>query len=473
MTPRVSLYELNNKVRGILNESLPDLLWVVAEINELNTNNSGHCYLELIEKDKVKDKIIAKARATIWAFKFRLLKPYFETTTGQSFSSGIKVLLQVQVEFHELFGYSLNIHDIDPTYTVGDLARQKLLTIKKLKNEGIFLMNKELSLPLLPSNVAIISSRTAAGLQDFIHQLKNNPFGYVFNPKLFPALVQGKDAEDSIIRALDRIFIHEDFFDLVVIIRGGGSQADLNCFNNYFLASHVAQFPLPVLTGIGHEKDETVTDLVASVSLKTPTAVAEFIIQTFNEFDNEITEIQEQIINQVAQILTNEKQMLDRLSLQIAPLVQNKIAIKTRRIDQLGILISSAVKNYVVVQKDLLKSNGSEIQYRLKEYFTKVSYQINKLLNSSRFSSHQFIREKENKLDVYQQSIKLLDPTNILKRGYSLSYSDNKLVTSVGSLKKGKILHSKFSDGEVISLVKNIILGPPERKAKTGRQKKS
>ena len=226
MTEKITLSELNQQVKINLKESFPNLFWVVAEINSLQINTAGHCYIELIEKDTENDQIVAKARATIWAFTFRVLKPYFETTTGQSLVSGMKVLVNVQVDFHELYGYSLNIKDIDPAYTLGDLARQRMETIRRLKEEGIFEMNRETIIPLLIQKIAIISSPTAAGYQDFLEELKNNPYGYKFYTRLFPAMMQGNETVNTIIASLDRIFKFESFFDLVVIIRGGGSQAD-------------------------------------------------------------------------------------------------------------------------------------------------------------------------------------------------------------------------------------------------------
>ena len=466
MTQKVSLYELNNRVKGVINETLPELVWVIAEINEINTNKSGHCYLELIEKDATADRIIAKARATIFAFTNRLLKPYFETTTGQAFSSGIKVLLHVKVEFHELFGYSLNVQDIDPTYTIGDLARQKMQTIKKLKKEGIFYMNMELQLPLLPANIAVISSKTAAGFQDFIHQLKNNPYGYTFNTKLFSSLVQGKDAEVSIIRALERIFQYEDFFDAVVIIRGGGSQTDLNCFNNYLLSSYIAQFPLPIITGIGHEKDETVADLVAAINLKTPTAVAEFLIQSFLDFENNINDIQENIADHLLASLSEYNDNLSTIGQNITPIIHHIIGNKVRRLDQVGILISSGIKNYLNIQMGKLESTRFEIQFKMKDNFKLLTYQLKGLFGSIKILTNQFNRSQSNKLDIHQQSLRLLDPGNILKRGYSITYTENKLVTRVSNLKKEDILNTKFSDGEVFSKVKNVILDQSEKEEK-------
>ncbi|MGM0505145.1 MAG: exodeoxyribonuclease VII large subunit, partial [Bacteroidota bacterium] len=272
MTHKISLLELNQSIREKIKFNFPESIWVVAEISELKINRNGHCYLELIEKEAISENIIAKSRATIWAFTFRMLKPYFESVTGHELISGLKILVQVTVEFHELYGFSLNITDIDPNYTLGDLAQKKAETLRKLEEDGIINMNRELEFPIVPQKIAVISSETAAGYQDFMHQLTHNKYGYTYYIKLFPAIMQGLKAEESIIDTLERIFQHDHFFDIVVIIRGGGSQADLNCFNNYLLAANVAQFPIPVLTGIGHDKDESIVDLVACQKLKTPTA---------------------------------------------------------------------------------------------------------------------------------------------------------------------------------------------------------
>jgi exodeoxyribonuclease VII large subunit len=228
----------------------------VAEISELNMNRSGHCYLELIEKDSLSDKIIAKSRATIWAFTFRTLKAYFETTTGETLRGGLKVLLKASIEFHEVFGFSLNIQDIDPQYTLGDLARKKAQIIQQLTSEGVLDMNKGLPFPLVPQRIAVISSETAAGYGDFLNQLETNSFGYCFFTELFPAIMQGDKASESIILALEHVYSHIDEFDLVAIMRGGGSKSDLNCFDDYELAYFITQFPLPILTGIGHERDD-------------------------------------------------------------------------------------------------------------------------------------------------------------------------------------------------------------------------
>jgi exodeoxyribonuclease VII large subunit len=270
----ISLFDLNNQVKRTLKERFAEPVWVTAEIASIQENRSGHCYLELIDKPEGEDNPVAVAKGTIWAFTYRMLKPYFETTTGRSLERGMKVLVQVEVIFHELYGFSLNIKDINPTFTIGDLERKKREIIEQLEREGIIDMNQRLELSLLPKNIAVISSPTAAGLGDFINQLERNSYGYKFHIKLFPAVMQGEKTTESVIAALDRIYEYEYLFDVVVIIRGGGAQSDLGCFDSYDMAANVAQFPIPVIAGIGHERDETIVDRVAFMRVKTPTAAA-------------------------------------------------------------------------------------------------------------------------------------------------------------------------------------------------------
>ena len=279
----LSLYELNNLVRSRLEHAFPEEYWVQAELSDVRSNATGHCYLELIEKDARGNNLIARARAMIWNQVYRLLKPYFEQETGQAFVSGLKVLVKVTVGFHELYGYSLTILDIDPSYTLGDMARRRREILAKLEEEGVLTLNKELEMPLLPQRIAVISSATAAGYGDFCNQLAGNPYGYVFYPRLFPAMMQGERVEESIIGALNRIYSHAEAWDVVVIIRGGGATSDLSNFDSYLLAANCAQFPLPIITGIGHERDDTVIDAVAHTRVKTPTAAAEYLIARVHE----------------------------------------------------------------------------------------------------------------------------------------------------------------------------------------------
>lgn len=274
----LSLYSLNNLVRNTLAQGLPSACWVVGELSEVRETQAGHCYVELVERDEATQEMVAKARGTIWARIYSLLKPYFLEQTGERFSVGLKVMLKVTVVFHELYGFSLDICDIEPAYTLGDIARRKQAILNRLKAEGVIDLNKELPFPALPQRIAVISSSFAAGYGDFCDQLMNNPYGFVFYPHLFAAPMQGNKVEQGVISALDRIAENIDSWDVVVIIRGGGATSDLSCFDTYDLANNCAQFPLPIITGIGHQRDDTVLDAVAHTRAKTPTAAAELLI---------------------------------------------------------------------------------------------------------------------------------------------------------------------------------------------------
>jgi exodeoxyribonuclease VII large subunit len=275
----LSLYELNKKISEALANNLEPSYWVVAEIGQIQTNRKGHCYLELVEKED--DQIKAKTRATIWSYTYRNLSTWFEGITGQSLKAGMKILFNATIQYHEIYGFSLNIRDIDAQYTLGERAKKRQEIIERLREDGVFEMNKELRLPTVPQNIAVISSETAAGFGDFMDQIVGNDYGYEVEIELFNAVMQGEEAASSIIDAMHQVFENIGNYDLLVIIRGGGATLDLDCFDNYDLGSHVAQFPIPVITGIGHERDETITDMVAHTKMKTPTAVAEFIISGF------------------------------------------------------------------------------------------------------------------------------------------------------------------------------------------------
>jgi exodeoxyribonuclease VII large subunit len=309
----IRLSDIQQRIKQTLESALTGSYWITAEINELKTNTAGHCYIELIEKDADTNALTAKANAIIWAYSFRLLKPYFETSTGCALAAGIRVLVKAAVQYHPLYGLSLLISDIDPAYTVGELEMLRRKTIARLREDGVFDMNRETLFPLLPQRIAVISSEQAAGYQDFMNHLHHNEYNYAFRTQLFPSLVQGTTAAQSIIANLSLINEQREAFDVVVIIRGGGSAADLACFDEYELAAHVAQFPLPVLTGIGHEKDESVVDLVAHTALKTPTAVADFLIDCVAEQENRLLELEDSMKNIVRQQIQAEQSRLENI----------------------------------------------------------------------------------------------------------------------------------------------------------------
>ncbi len=456
MTSKLTLSELNLQIKDKLKNSFQEALWLIAEINEINENSKGHCYLEIIEKDKQTDSIIARARATIWAFTYRILKPYFETTSNTKLQAGLKVLIRVKVDFHELYGYSLNIKDIDPNYTLGDLARLKAETIQKLKEEGVFHMNKELPEPYFPSKIAIISSQNAAGYQDYIHQLQHNPFGYIFYTKLFSAIMQGNDSPDSIINSLDQINKTLPFFDLVVLIRGGGSQADLNSFNNYLLSSHIAQFPIPVITGIGHEKDESVCDMVANYSLKTPTAVAEHMISAYQSLETYTLEVKESILAGLNQIIKKEKNNFDLKGRKLAPLVMNSLLKESRHLSQLASITRNVFSQAIQNRRESLIEYKGEFNSLLRKFLLSSKYKIASSSRNIGDALRQKIAVSRYHLSLAEKTLHLLNPANILRRGYSITWCDGKIIKDSKKLKKGKIILTKYALGESESKISKI-----------------
>lgn len=450
----ISLYKLNVLIKNVLDNSLPEMFWVRAETSDVRVNQNGHCYLEFIEKDNRGKNLIAKSRAMIWANTFHLLKAYFENSTKQPFTSGLKVLVQVSVEFHELYGFSLTVHDIDPSYTLGDQALNRAAILKQLEEEGVLYLNKELELATPTNRIAIISSPTAAGYEDFLDQLNRNVYGLAFYTKLFPAIMQGDHAEDSIISVLERIYEHIDLFDAVVIIRGGGATSDLSCFDSYMLATSCAQFPLPVITGIGHERDETVLDIVAHTRAKTPTAAAEFLITNLSETAYELDSLSQNIATLVTQRIQEETIQLDLLE------TKNSFALKGWYREQ-EIVLSSAKnilingmqriirenKNKFAIFEDILKRESSQLFRSNKEYFDQVEINLRK-------KNGQLLKEEKNRLDTTEKHLALISPDNILKKGYTLTMKDGKVVKLSRDLKAGDSITTVFPDGRIESVIK-------------------
>ena len=383
------------------------MCWVIAEIAESKCNQKGHCYLDLVEKED--HKTIAQIRATIWSYEYRTLSRKFEATAKTPIKQGMKVLLLVAVSFHEVYGLSLNVKDIDPAYTMGEMALRRKEIIERLRKEGVIDLNKELPLPLVPQRIAVISSLTAAGYGDFIDQLDRNPYGFSFTKKLFHAVMQGNDAEGSLVAALDKIEQTRRKFDVVVIIRGGGSVADLSTFDSYPLASRIAVFPLPVITGIGHEKDDTVADMVAHTKMKTPTAVAEFLISGVRSFEEKITSIENRLRLYSEGLLGDAARALNSLA---------------QRLSLIPSHIMTAPLNH-------LKS----------------------LENNLRISIRRYMQSKQDMLSAMDQAVRLLDPANVLKRGYSITRLNGKVVKVAEQLSDGDIIDSELFSGIVRSIV--------------------
>ena len=457
MVKKLTLLELNKSIQEKVNSNFPNALWVIAEISELKLNKNGHCYLELVEKDIITDNIITKSRATIWAFTFRMLRPYFESTTGYELKSGIKILVQVNVEFHELYGLSLNISDIDPNYTLGDLAQKKAETLNKLESEGVINMNKEIPFPIVPQKIAVISSYSAAGYQDFIKQLENNNSGYKFYTKLFPSVMQGLQAEESIINSLENIYNYEDFFDIVVIIRGGGSQADLSCFNNYLIAANIAQFPIPVLTGIGHDKDESIADIVAHKKLKTPTAVSEYIIEKTSVFEDKLYSLKDNILGIVSDYVQDQKTILTHFAAITVPSARNNLDKSNYQLNIIIEKFKNNIKNYSQEKINyLVKLSNSVEKNSTKTIFNQFET-LNSIENTLRFISFQYVQKQYLTIDNLLTKTTLLNPENILKRGYSITYLKGEKLNNLTKINENDEIITKLYSGFIRSTVKEKI----------------
>ena len=426
----LSLFELNALVRKSVKLCLPDEYWVQAELSDVRTNYSGHCYLEFVQKDPRGNALVAKARGMIWSNIYSMLKPYFERETGQAFTSGIKVLVKVTVDFHELYGYSLTVIDIDPAYTLGDMARRRKEIIRRLEEEGVLTLNKELEMPLLPQRVAVISSATAAGYGDFCNQLLNNADGLVFYPYLFAAVMQGDKVEASVIAALNAIYKEVDRWDVVVIIRGGGATSDLSGFDTYDLAANCAQFPLPIITGIGHERDDTVIDMVSHTRVKTPTAAAEFLINRMRETASDLEQYITYFHQTIPERIAHSKERLEQWVARIPARVQMRLQHERFRQERMAVRMNTAWQTRLLREEYRLK-----LEQRLA---TAIDVRL---------------QRERHRLQLAQSQVEAASPELLLKRGYSLTLKDGKVVTDASALHPGDVLTTRVAKGEFKSKV--------------------
>jgi len=400
----ITLSELTSQIQQTIRLGFDTPQWIRAEISELRENQGGHCYLELIEKDSDSDTLLAKTKATIWASTYRMLKPYFESSTGQSLRAGMNVLVAVTVEFHGVYGFSLNIRDIDPTFTIGEMAARRLKIIRQLEQDGIMDMNRQLPFPELPQRLAIISSPTAAGYGDFCDQLNNDSSQFAFYIKLYPAVMQGDQAETSMISALEKIYENIDLFDVVIVIRGGGAITDLACFDSYELALNCAQFPLPVIAGIGHQRDVSILDMVAHTSVKTPTAVAEFLI-------SKMQAAEDLAINVISDIRY---------------IIRTRIETESRLINQTQLQIKQTLRGWVLQKTHMLERQKSRLQSNVRMQLLK----------------------QNNKLSLLDKNIETHSPIFLLKHGYTITTLNGKRITSGKQVKSGDQIRTYVSDGD-------------------------
>ena len=405
----LTLYDLQRMVRGALESRFSDPVWISAEISELKLNNSGHCYLNLVEKG-AGGTPRAEARAMIWRSTYNSLVPYFEQTTGTSLCSGLKVLVRVVVTFHETYGYSLQIIDIDPSYTLGDVERRRRETIAMLVADGVWDMNRELPTARPTLRIAVVSSATAAGYRDFMRELQRS--NYRFQTTLFESTMQGDGGESSIVCALEDRASHEEEFDIVAIIRGGGSTSDLALFDSYRIASHIAQFPLPVVTGIGHDKDVSVTDMVAHTHCKTPTAVATHLVELADAELNMVEEYATGIASEVERLLQNE-------SMRVYTLCTDIERIATAHIND---------------ERNRLSIIHNAIHSRLELIFA----------------------TERNRLNDIERTLKGYSIDNILKLGFAVVRSGDKTLTSITKSEVGDSVDIELTDGVLSAEIKSI-----------------
>ena len=422
----LTLYELNTLVREVIESEMAREYWVEAELSEARESR-GHCYMELVQKEAQGNTPIAKASAKCWRSQWMLIGPHFRRVTGQELHAGMKVRLKVYAQFHEAFGFAWIVTDIDPTYTLGDLARRRQEIVRQLKEEGVFDLQKELQLPLFCLNIAVVSSASAAGYGDFCHQLDDS--GFAFRTRLFPAVMQGEEVEQSIIAALNAIY--DGDFDCVVIIRGGGGTADMSGFDTLALAENVAQFPLPIITGIGHDRDECVLDMVSHTRVKTPTAAAAFLIDHAQMAMDAIDDCEERLTRTAQTILQMQQQRLSLLAVRLPALFTQVRLRHEARLDRAEQRMQSACQ--------LLKEQHTTLLDRLHQ---QLIHHTERRLTDAR---HQ--------LDLLEQRAASLDPQLLLRRGYSITLHNGRAVRNASQLKAGDRLETRFAEGSVQSEV--------------------
>ncbi|MDE6623851.1 MAG: exodeoxyribonuclease VII large subunit [Alistipes sp.] len=409
-TPHITLRELQRLVRQTLDERFALPVWVSAEISEIKVNYSGHCYLELIEKSEGDGLPTAQARAVIWRSHYPRIAGYFEAETGRRLAAGLRILARVHVGYHELYGFSLQITDIDPAFTLGDMERQRQETIARLREEGVWEMNRELPLPVPPQRIAVVSSANAAGYQDFCREIARSP--YRISLTLFDAFMQGAAAEESIVAALCAVAERQEEFDAAVLIRGGGSRNDLACFDAYRLCAHVAQFPLPVITGIGHDKDTSVADLVAHTALKTPTAVAGWLVE--------------------------------------------RMADEEARLERAALLLRDTTRQLLHTAALRLERSTGDLRRHTSEGLMRRSLQLAHRAELLPAVVREAIARQRTRLDNAAELVAGRAPERILRLGFAIVRSDGHAVASIGAIRPGQRLEIAVADGIIDASVDRI-----------------
>lgn len=431
MNAPLSLFELNNLVREVVSTSLSMEYWVEAELSEIREVR-GHCYMELVQKDLFSNTPVAKASAKCWKSRWMYIRPKFEQVTGQYLRSGMKVMLKVYADFHEAYGFSWIVTDINAEYTLGDMARKRMQIIAQLKKEGVFDLQKELSLPVFAQRIAVVSSENAAGFGDFMRQLTDNSYGFKFHVELFPAIMQGEGIENSVIAALNAINGRFEDFDAVVIIRGGGATSDMSGFDTLALAENVANFPLPIITGIGHERDESVLDMISHTRVKTPTAAAAFLLEHLEVVWHILVDAETEMVTIAQHRIETEKQRLLHVAEKIPVLFS---LVKTRRENQLDKLLMNIIS-------------------LINERFSSEKHNVMMLEEKLKSLVDVRLQNEKHHLLMLEQRAKALDPELLLGRGYSITLHNGRVVVDASILKTGDEVETKVRKGIFKSIIK-------------------
>ena len=428
----ISLREFNNRIKQLLNNRMVQNCWIVADLSDVAIRG-GHCYLELVEKNAA-GATVAKVRGIIWAGRVQYLRSKFLAVTGQDLKSGLKVMVEASVNYHEQYGLSVIITDIDPSYTIGDMERLRREILARLQKEGVIDMNRQLPIPPVPQRIAVVSAAGAAGYGDFMNQLHNNSYKLQFYTCLFPATMQGSNTSPSIIAALDKIAGNMDMFDCVVIIRGGGSTSDLNSFDDYNLAANVAQFPLPVIVGIGHERDMTVLDYVAAIRVKTPTAAAEWLITRGVEALSYLDQLTTRITDGVRQYLNAAALQLNYYTGNIPIVVNARLENSRMKLAHLVEMLPTATGIRVSAARE-----------RLKAY-----------VEALKQAEAQAVSRERLKLKAIADKIEILSPQNTLRRGYSITTVNGRAISDTSALKPGDMVTTQLARGSFDSEITEI-----------------
>lgn len=426
----LTLYELNQMVREALAITMPNEYWVEAEISEMREVR-GHCYMELVQKDMAGNTPVAKASAKCWKNKWALLRPYFERNANQMLRAGLKVRLLVYADFHEAYGFSWIITNIDPTFTLGDMARKRLEIVRMLKEQGVFDLQKDFRLPLFAQRVAVISSEQAAGYGDFCRHLHDNDWHLHFSVQLFAATMQGEGVESSVIAALDAINERINSFDVVVIIRGGGATSDLSGFDSLPLAESVANFPLPIITGIGHDRDESVLDMVAFLRVKTPTATAALLVEHLANTLQRITDAQEEMLHLVQRRMELERVRMARLAEKVPMLFSLVRTRQEKRFENMALRMQNTITTTLQRQDLRLQRLSMALPTHAERLLTKAAH----------------------RLELLQQAVKSHDPSLLLAKGYSITTCGGKVVRNANDVQKGDVIVTQLQKGKVKSVV--------------------